>query len=104
MDENNVYHTSSSYNFISEKTGDRLAMNWNQNLELELIIIIIIFWENILELGLIRNELSVPGSGQGYLKLGLISRTGTGIKINVFQELDIGFHFCVELELELEAP
>jgi hypothetical protein len=43
MDENNVYHTSSSYNFISEKTGDRLAMNWNQNLELELIIIIIIF-------------------------------------------------------------
>ncbi len=35
MDENNVYHTSSLYNFINEKNGDRLALNWNQNLELE---------------------------------------------------------------------
>jgi hypothetical protein len=33
MDENNVYQTSCSYNFINEKNGDRLAMNWYWNFE-----------------------------------------------------------------------
>ncbi len=68
MDENNVYHTSSLYNFINEKNGDRLALNWNQNLELE-------FWK--------------------LMFLRKYTRTGDYQKLTVspVQELDIGFHF-----------
>ncbi len=101
MDENNVYHTSSLYNFINEKNGDRLALNWNQNLELEFWKIM--FLRKYTRTGAYQKLTVSPGFWTGLPEIGSdFQNWNWHQNYFFFKNWTLGSIFCVELELELE--